>query len=225
MPSSERIRSVERSDWASRWKEGRIAFHQSRVTNFLDKYAEPVWGTDALGRICVPLCGKSLDMVFLAGRAAEVVGVEYVEQAVSEFFVERGLTPEIETDPAIRYSAGNYVLFAADFFSLTQEHLGPIDAVFDRASLVALDRAARIRYANHLRSLLRERAKTLLVTFDYDQAEMNGPPFAVSPDEVHRLFDDGFEVEHLETRDALDDRFRTQGLTAMRESAFRLTCT
>lgn len=216
---------MERSDWASRWEEGRIAFHQSSVTSFLEKYAELVWGPDALGRIYVPLCGKSLDMVFLAEKAAEVVGVEYVEQAVSEFFAERGLTPEIETDPAIRYSAGNYTLFAADFFSLTEEHLGPIDAVFDRASLVALDRAARIRYANHLRSLLPEEARTLLVTFNYDQTEMSGPPFAVSPEEVHRLFQDGFEVEHLETRDALSDLFRTRGLTAMRESAFRLTCT
>lgn len=216
---------MERADWASRWNEGRIAFHQPSVNGLLEKYAERIWGRDGIGRVYVPLCGKSLDMVFLAENAAEVVGVEYVEQAVREFFAERGLTPEIETNPAIRYSAGGYTLFVADFFDLAEENLGRIDAVFDRASLVALDRAGRARYASHLRSILPEGARTLLITFDYDQTEMTGPPFAVSPDEVDRLFRDRFEVEHLETRSALNEIFRTRGLTAMHESAFVLTCT
>lgn len=182
-----------------------------------------MWGPDRLGRIYVPLCGKGLDMVFLAERIAdEVVGVEYVEQAVEEFFAERGLAPTVETDPATRYSAGNYTLFASDFFSLTSEHLGPIDAVFDRAALVALDPETKIRYANRLRSLLPAGARTLLVTLDYDQRQMSGPPFAVSPEEVRRLFEDGFELSHLETRDVLDDAFRGRGLSALLESAFEL---
>ena len=178
-----------------------------------------------MGRVYVPLCGKSLDMVFLAARAGEVVGVEYVEQAVVEFFAERGLTPGIDSGPPIRYSAANYRIFAADFFSVTEQHLGPIDAVFDRAALIALDQGTRVRYAAHLRALLSAGARVLLVTLDYDQTEMSGPPFAVPPDQVLRLYADGFEVEHLETRDALSDAFRSQGLTAMRESAFRLTRT
>jgi thiopurine S-methyltransferase len=214
---------MEQPDWKSRWEQGEIGFHQADVSYFLDKYAEQVWGPEGLGRVYVPLCGKSIDMVFLAEHGAEVVGVEYVEQAVSEFFAERGLTPEIATSPATRYRAGHYTLFAADLFSLTEEHLDPIDAVYDRASVVALDRATRSRYADHMRSVLTPGVKTLLVTFDYDQAEMNGPPFAVSNDEVRLLFGDGFEVEHLETRDALDERFRTRGLEAMLESAFSLT--
>lgn len=216
---------MEHSDWASRWSSHQIGFHQLGVSSFLEKYAEQVWGTGGVGRVFVPLCGKSLDLVFLAGRADEVVGVEYVEQAVREFFIERRLTPEIETGSAARYTAANYKIYAADLFALTEEQLGRIDAVFDRASLVALDQWTRARYAAHMRSLQPAGARTLLITFDYDQDEMDGPPFAVSPEEVDRLFGDGFEVERLETRDALHDRFRAGGVTAMSESAFALTHT
>ena len=119
---------MEKSDWESRWSDGQIPFHQSNVTHFLGTYAEHVWGSE-VGRVYVPLCGKTLDMVFLADRAEEVIGVEYVERAVQEFFAERGLTPEVETSPAVRYHAENYTVYAADVFSLTEPDLGRIDAV------------------------------------------------------------------------------------------------
>ncbi len=213
---------MELADWGTRWREGRIGFHQSEVTDFLAKYADRVWG-DSVGRVLVPLCGKTLDMVFLAERADAVVGVEFAEQAVNEFFAERSLDPDIETGSPARYAADKYTLFAGDFFTVTPEHVGEIDAVFDRAALVALDADARLRYADRLRTLMRRGAKSLLVTFDYDQAEMEGPPFAVSAEEVERLFGDSFTVEHLETKDVLNDMFRERGLSAMTSSAFALT--
>ncbi|MGY9072817.1 MAG: thiopurine S-methyltransferase [Acidimicrobiales bacterium] len=214
---------MQKSDWTSRWNAGQIGFHQPDVNSFLGKYAEQVWGPDALGRVYVPLCGKSLDMVFLAKNAGEVVGVEFVEQAVEEFFAEQGLTPDVESEPITRYQSENYTLFVGDFFAITEAHTGPIDAVFDRASLVALESDTRTRYADHMRSLLVEGTKTLLITFDYDAAEMNGPPFPVSTEEVQRLYDNGFDIEHLETRDSLTDAFKSRGLTAITESAFVLT--
>ena len=216
---------MEQSDWASRWSEGRIGFHQQSVSDFLATYAERAWGDGPIGRVLVPLCGKSLDMVFLAERGGEVIGVEYVEQALSDFFAERGLTPAIERAPAVRYSAGAYTLFASDFFDVGLEQVGMIDAVFDRAALVALDAETRVRYAAHLRSLMPAGARILLITFDYEQSEMDGPPFAVSGEEVERLFADGFEVEHLRTREILPEQFRARGLTGMREAAFVITRT
>ena len=92
---------MQKSDWTSRWNAGQIGFHQPDVNSFLGKYAEQVWGPDALGRVYVPLCGKSLDMVFLAKNVGEVVGVEFVEQAVKEFFAEQGLTPDRSTPYSI----------------------------------------------------------------------------------------------------------------------------
>lgn len=218
---------MEFSDWGDRWRDGQIAFHQDAPSDFLEKYADRVWGTERLARVLVPLCGKSLDMVFLAERADAVVGVEYVEQAVRDFFDERGLSPDVDTDAdadaPMGFRAGPYTIFAADFFAVSGADVGPIDAVFDRASLVALDADTRVRYADHLRSLQPVGTRTMLITFDYDQSAMNGPPFAVSDDEVGRLFGDAFDIEHLETRDMLNDRFRDAGLSAMTESVFALT--
>jgi len=214
--------SVEFTDWESLWSAGRTQFHQSDVNSHLRRFADQVWG-ESIGRVYVPLCGKSLDMVFLADRAEEVVGVEFVEQAVAEFFGEQGLTPEIESEPHVRYHADRYTLFAADFFSLTADELGTIDAVFDRASLVALDEPTRARYAEHLSSILPSGATVMLVSFDYDQSEMAGPPFAVSTEEVQQLYAPNFDIEHLDTTEALNDGMRRQGLTAFSVSAFKLT--
>lgn len=216
------VLGMEQTEWASRWSVGRIGFHQSDINRQLLAHADAVWG-ELVGRVYVPLCGKTLDMVFLAERAEEVVGVEFVEQAVAEFFDERGLTPRIEREPHIRYNAGPYTLYAADFFDLTAAELGTIDAVFDRASLVALDEPTRVRYAQHLGAILPTGAKVLLVSFDYDQSQMSGPPFAVSNDEVRRLYTDNFEIERLETVDALNDTMRGQGLSSFDASVFKMT--
>lgn len=212
---------MELEDWGARWRDGHIGFHQSKVTDALEEFGPRVLGSTP-GRVLVPLCGKTLDMVFLAQHCDAVIGVEYVEQAVSEFFAEQGLEPLIETGQPVRYTADKYTLFASDIFLINDEHVGDVDAVFDRAALVALEPAVRIRYASHLRSLLKAGAKILLVTFDYDQSQMNGPPFAVSDAEVTDLFGDGFDIEHLRARDVLDERFRAQGLTKMTESTFAL---
>lgn len=214
---------MELEDWDERWREGRIPFHQSDVSYMLERHADRVWGEATLDRVLVPLCGKSLDMTFLSERATAVVGVEFVEQAVREFFGEQGLDPHVGAGPPVRYDAGRYTLFVADMFRVTAQDTGPIDAVFDRAAMVALDAETRARYAGHLRAMLPAGARMLLVTFDYDQTQMDGPPFAVSAEEVERLFSDGFSVELLETRDALTPQFRNRGLREFTESAFALT--
>lgn len=214
---------MEFGDWGDRWRDGQIAFHQDAPSDFLEKYAERVWGTERLARVLVPLCGKSLDMVFLADRADAVVGVEYVDQAVRDFFDERELSPDVDADAPIGFRAGPYTIFAADFFTVSGADVGSIDAVFDRASLVALDADTRLRYADHLRSLQPAGTRTMLITFDYDQSAMDGPPYAVSGDEVGRLFGDAFDIDFLETRDVLNERFRDGGLSAMTESVFALT--
>lgn len=213
---------MERDDWGNRWSSGQIGFHQSKITTSLADFGEEVFG-GLSGTVLVPLCGKTLDMVHLADHFDAVIGVEYVEQAVEEFFTEQQLSAEVATGPPLAYSADAYVLYAADFFAITTEHTGHIDAVFDRASLVALDAPTRRRYAEHLASLLPSGARVLLITFDYDQTEMSGPPFAVSDDEVTDLFSPAFTIEHLRTRDVLEATMRERGLTAMTESAFSLT--
>jgi thiopurine S-methyltransferase len=214
---------MERADWESRWSEGRIPFHQEDITGVLVRHRDLLEGGTRAGRILVPLCGKSLDMVYLAERASKVIGVEFAEQAVREFFEERDLDPDVESEPARRYSAGSWTIYAADFFNLGDDELAGIDAVFDRAALVAFSSNDRKRYAERLESILAPGKKVLLVTFDYDQSIMDGPPFSVPADEVEALFGHGFSIEILESRDSLNDQFRANGLTSMSESAYLLT--
>jgi thiopurine S-methyltransferase len=214
---------MEFAEWGARWRDGQIGFHQAAFSDYLEKYADDVFGAGILENVLVPLCGKSLDMVFLAERAQAVVGVEYVDQAVRDFFAEQALYPKIGTEAPLSFRAGKYTVFAADFFEVSIDDIGVVDAIFDRASLVALDAETRVRYANHIASLQASGTKTLLITFDYDQEKMSGPPFAVSDVEVERLFSANFVVEHLESRAVLDRRFRERGLSAITESVFSLT--
>jgi len=69
-------------------------------------------------------------------------------------------------------------LCCADFFALRREHVAPAALVYDRAALVALPGPQQGRYLAQLCALMPPAFKGLLVTLEYDQSEMQGPPFA-----------------------------------------------
>ena len=197
--------------WAARWREGRIGFHEGRPNTFLERHV------DRLGparRVLVPLCGKTEDMAFLAARGHEVVGIEVIEDAVRAFFAEHDLTPEVRDRGDVRaYTAGGVTILAGDLFACTAETAGRVDALYDRAALVALPPEARPRYVEHLRALLAAGSPGLLVTFEYPQERMSPPPFSVSEGEVRSLYT-GAVVELLEHGPAEGPRFRDAGVAA-----------
>jgi thiopurine S-methyltransferase len=210
--------------WHQRWAANQIGFHQQEINSHLQRHWQ---GLDlpSDSRILVPLCGKSLDMIWLREQGHAVVGIEISTVAVEAFFAENGLTPVVrqETD----YSCWSYdgiELYCGDFFSLHTAQLGTLAGCYDRAALIAIPAAQRPRYAGHLASLLPAASRGLLVTLEYRQAEMNGPPFAVARAEVNRLFSDTFDIEHLEHLDALaaNPAFREKGLTGLTEHVWRL---
>ena len=170
------------------WREGRIGFHEASGNGYLRTYV------DYLGqgrRVLVPLCGKTVDMAFLAARGHTVVGVEFVEAAARAFFAERDLVPT-ETpateNSLLRLSAGAVTIVVGDFFAATTDDVGFIDAFYDRAALIALAPGVRGRYVEHLKSLVTFGAPGLLITFEYDAALMDGPPFPVFAVEVLQRF-------------------------------------
>ncbi|MBL9014045.1 MAG: thiopurine S-methyltransferase [Myxococcales bacterium] len=167
--------------WRDRWQEGRIAFHEGRPNALLSRFASRLEGRK---RVLVPLCGKSDDLAYLASRGHEVVGIELVEDAVRAFFAEHGLAPEID---GTRYSAAGITLFARDVFDVTSAELGAIDAVYDRAALVALPPELRVKYVAHLRAIAGA-VPGLLVAIDYPQELLPGPPFSVPDAEVRTHF-------------------------------------
>jgi len=101
--------------------------------------------------------------------------------------------------------------------------LGEVEAVYDRASLVALPEEMRADYVEHL-SALCPAVPRLLITLAYDQARMEGPPFAVSEEEVQELYEDRSSLVMLEANDVLADneRFREQGLDRLVEAVWRM---
>jgi thiopurine S-methyltransferase len=178
---------MEPDFWHQRWQQNQIGFHQGEVNPHLIKY----WGrlgVAAPARILVPLCGKSLDLLWLVQQGYQVEGVELSELAVQAFFDEQGLTPSISTQGDLQvWESGNLRLWCGDFFKLRSAQLGPIDAVYDRAALIALPAPMRQAYAIHMQALVGS-VPHLLITLEYPQTGMDGPPFSVEQTEVEHLF-------------------------------------
>lgn len=210
--------------WLERWREGQIGWHQPDVHPALER-DWPGLGVDPAARVFVPLCGRSLDMTWLARRGHGVLGVELSPIATAGFFEhERLVAGRSKAGPMIRHAAGPYEILQGDFFDLTREMAGSIGGWYDRAALVALPPELRIRYAGRMAELLPPGTGGLLISAEYAQEKMAGPPFAVLADEVHALFDPQFEVELLERRDVIasSPRFAERGLDSFHETVFRL---
>jgi len=210
--------------WHARWQTNQIGFHQNEINPYLVRYW-PGLQLDPQSRVFVPLCGKTLDMIWLLDQGHTVVGSEISQLAVEAFFAENRLTPEIREEAGfIRWSCDRIEILCGDFFGLTAAGTGRIDALYDRAALIALTPAQRVRYAARITEMLEPRTPGLLVTLDYEQQQMQGPPFAVSAGEVSRLYQGGFSVEQLAHTDIIDTQpqFREKGLVSLHESAYLL---
>ena len=210
--------------WQERWDRGEIGFHLKDINPFLRRHW-PALEVPAQSCVLVPLCGKSLDLAWLAGQGLRVLGVELSEKAVQAFFVEHDLVPEITRQgPFTVYRSDSIEIFCGDFFALTAQDLGDCRALYDRAALIALPEEMRRRYAAHLTAILPAGCAALLVTLDYPQEQMDGPPFAVSDERVHLLFDAGWRVELLDAVDALEGnwKFIERGLTRLEERCYRM---
>ena len=211
--------------WQERWARNEIGFHLREVNPYLQRH----WPDLELApgaQVLVPLCGKSLDMAWLAGLGYRVLGVELAESAVIAFFAEQELTPEVDQYGAFRrYRAGAVELLCGDFFALQAADVEDCSGLYDRAALIALPEGMRERYAAHLAAILPSGCAGLLVTLDYPQAEMSGPPFAVDEALVAQLLtEQQWTCELLEQADVLGQnwRFLQRGLTRLDERAYRL---
>jgi thiopurine S-methyltransferase len=208
--------------WHQRWQEGKIGFHLNETNPNLTEWFDSL-ALEPGSRVFVPLCGKSLDMLWLAGQGMEVVGVEINELAVRGFFEENGLDPVIENRHNHDcWQAGNVTLIHADFFDIEQSDLGRIDAVYDRASLIALPPGLRVSYAEKIRQLLPAPVPVLLITLVYPQEQMQGPPFSVQHQEVESLYGQGYAISRLASIDILlnEPGFRKKGLDELTENVY-----
>ena len=214
---------MEADFWHARWKDNLIGFHLDEVNPYLKQY----WSALNLpkgSRVLVPLCGKSVDMCWLAEQGYEVIGIELSPLAVAAFFEEQGLTAKKLSDCFDVWQAGAIKIFCGDFFDLLPADIGKIDAVYDRAALVALPTEMRANYVRQLKSLVPGPIKSLLVTVYYEQTRMDGPPFSVSADEVRNLLSDSYDIDMRQKIDVLanNERFRQKGLNFLEEHVYLL---
>lgn len=191
---------MDASFWKDRWERNEIAFHEKQANRFLVKYFKEL--SLAKGsRVFVPLCGKTLDIAWLLAQGYRVAGAELSEIAVTQLFEGLGVVPKIADVGGVqRYRAQNMEIFVGDLFQVTREMLGPVDAIYDRAALVALPKDLRDRYTEHLVKIS-DNAPQLVIAYEYDQNVIGGPPFSVSNDEVRWHYNDSYDLTLLVSAD------------------------
>ncbi len=205
------------AEWLTRWESGQTGWHEAGGSSALRKF----WpGLGAGARVLVPLCGKSVDLLWLAGQGCDVTGVELSEIAVRAFFSEAGIPHDIETVDGLlwfRSRQHRLTIVCGDYFQYADE---PHDALYDRAALVALPADLRSAYVRHTQGLLKTRAMQLLITLEYDQSAADGPPFAISPDEVKSHWPALRRAGEMSALVNMPPKFREAGLNKFVEAVW-----
>ncbi|WP_394243175.1 thiopurine S-methyltransferase [Vibrio astriarenae] len=208
--------------WHSKWASNKIGFHLEDVNPLLTTHWQAL-NPQCEDKVFVPLCGKSEDLVWLASKHDDVQGVELSNIAVRAFFSEHFYTPMVTTLSGQHelYQFDELSIYTGDVFSAPIE---PVELVYDRAALIALPIEMRSDYAKRIDSLLKPGGRILLVTLEYDQSEMSGPPFSVVEKEIDSLFK-GYQIDRLAT-DVADENHpkrADKGLTYFSETVLLLT--
>ncbi len=189
---------MEEDFWHDRWQNNQIGFHETKPNAILIKHFHKLNLKDQ-SRIFVPLCGKTLDIQWLLSKGHKVVGVELSDLAITQLFDTLDQEPEIKQSGTLKhYQAKNIDIFVGNFFDLTSSILGPVDAIYDRAALVALPENMRQKYAKHIMEITHI-APYLLLTYSYDQSLTNGPPFSVDQDMVQNYYSAWYSINFLDT--------------------------
>jgi thiopurine S-methyltransferase len=210
--------------WKERWQLNEIGFHQPHINAYLKEYWSKL-GVQNQSKVLVPLCGKSLDMLWLLAQGYQVLGVELSHIAITDFFREQQLVPKISKQGSFQLlKHADLSILQGDFFQLNEQDLQGVTAVYDRAALVALPYEMRKAYVNLLRRFLPEEAAILLIVFEYVQNKMEGPPFSVNEDEVRQLYHEQYRIELLSQQSVLHEYppFQQRGLTSLHEKVYLL---
>lgn len=215
---------MEPDFWQERWQRNEIGFHQEQINPYLQQFWDEL-NISSDQRVFVPLCGKSRDLLWLAGQGYKVLGVELSTIAVEAFFDENDLDVAVtDRGKFTLWKHESLEILCGNFFDLRSDDVADVSAVYDRASLIALPPAMRQKYAQHLAAIMPEQAKILLVTLCYPDNQMSGPPFPVLPKEVERLYGERYQVKNIASFDVLEKnpRFREKGITELRENIYIL---
>jgi thiopurine S-methyltransferase len=212
-------------DWHRHWTRPNPGFHEGQVNRYLLKYL-PLFSLPEGATIFVPLCGKAVDILWLSQQGFKVIGVELSQVAVESFFEESSVDFSTRQDGEFtRYDAQNITLYQGDFLHLNPMHLQDCALVYDRASIVAIESFNRAAYQQKMLQFIPPATPMLMVTLDYDQSQMSGPPFSVPVSEIRELYQNEYDIDVLESNEQIEERsrWRDQGLSSLIETALKLT--
>ena len=215
---------MDRQYWHQRWQSNEIGFNQSQPNILMQRYF-PKLDLKTGDRIFVPLCGKSIDMIWLARQGYKVIGVEIDEHACKAFFEENKIRFKLTAiDDFKVYQSDEITLFSGDFFCLNKKILDKVDAVYDRAALIALPKMLRSRYSAHMAKILGSNAKMMLITTSYNQSEMQGPPFSIDEVEIDMLYKTNFDITKVYNKEvkSIPQHLRAKGLKHAIEQVYLL---
>ena len=212
-------------DWHSHWTRKTPGFHEGQVNTYLEQFL-PLFKLKAGNSIFMPLCGKAVDILWLSQQGYHVIGVELSEVAVESFFTESDIQyVKVQHEKFVIYEAPNITLYQGNLMDIQPQHLTDCKLIYDRASIVAIELFNRKAYKRKMLEIIPVGTPMLMVTLDYDQNIMQGPPFSVPVSEITALYQPEYQLELLLSSEQIEERprWRERGLESLLESALRLT--
>ena len=201
---------MESSFWHKCWERNTLGFHQSDVHPLLSQYFNKLC-LPSDKHIFVPLCGKTLDMAYLA-KYMQVTGNELSEIACRDFFLDNSIEYQKQTlGDFTHFSCPQLLLLQGDFFKLNADNIESIDWIYDRAALIALPIAMQREYVNHLKSFFSSQTRLFLVTLEFPKGQLKGPPFSINRVDVNSLFS-GFNIECIAKNEIKGKQFAQRTL-------------
>jgi thiopurine S-methyltransferase len=217
---------MKKEFWLDKWENNQTGFHKDITHPLLIKYINEL-GLDKGDTVFVPLCGKSIDMIWLSDQGFTVIGVELSHIAVEQFFTENNLVYNQANDGVFNiYTYENITIYQGDYFKLNSLYLKHVKAVYDRASLIALPDGLIDKYTKHMHAVLPLKTPLLLITLELQRATKSlGPPFSVPDDKVKKLYQEFSTIKLLRTEDiiAREGGFQKQGCEYVYERVYLIT--
>jgi len=218
---------MKKEFWINKWENNQIGFHKDFTHPLLVEYIS-LLNLKRGDTVFVPMCGKTLDMLWFNSQGYKVIAVELSQIAVEQFFTENNLEFTQTSDGVFNiYSHENITIYQGDYFALSTHYLKQVTAVYDRASLIALPGGMVEKYAEHMSAILPLNSKVLLITLELQRTNTDslGPPFSVPDDKVKVLFKDFNFIELLQEEDIIDREkgFQEKGCEYVYERVYLIT--
>ncbi|XP_077123781.1 thiopurine S-methyltransferase-like [Ranitomeya variabilis] len=222
-------RVLSDNDWKQKWETRNIVFHENHVHQLLVEFINEMQNGRRQLNIFFPLCGKAVDMKWLADMGHNVVGVDVCEIGLKEFFSEHNIpyteeaVAEIPGAKVFKSVSGNIALYCCSIYDISHSVIGRFDGMWDRGAFVAVNPKDRERYANIVLSLMAKDCRYLLVTVEYDIKLVRGPPFYVSDSDLQNLLGRSCTLKLLKKINALTNKQKQWGLDFFCEKIYLVT--